>query len=92
VPTDPLKITGEDLAIIQETLRTGDLNIFTSRCVWMGLLCAGAMVAIGFVLWGWRRSRASYLAHYAQELSACRPKGRMMEGPTDCPAQVVAKS
>jgi len=35
VSTDPLKITGEDLAIIQETLRTGDLNIFTSRYVWL---------------------------------------------------------
>ena len=33
--TDPLKITGEDLAIIQETLRTGDLNIFTSRYMWL---------------------------------------------------------
>lgn len=28
---DSLRITGEDLAVIQETLRTGDLNIFTSR-------------------------------------------------------------
>ena len=33
--TDSLKITGEDLAIIQETLRTGDLNIFTSRYMWL---------------------------------------------------------
>ena len=33
--TDSLRITGEDLAIIQETLRTGDLNIFTSRYMWL---------------------------------------------------------
>ncbi len=33
--TDPLKITSEDLAIIQETRRTGDLNIFASRYVWL---------------------------------------------------------
>ncbi len=33
--TDPLKITGEDLAIIQGTLRTSDLNIFTSRYMWL---------------------------------------------------------
>lgn len=52
---DPLNITSEDLAIIQETLRTGDLNIFTSRYMWLGQRCAGAMVAIGFLLWRrWR--------------------------------------
>jgi hypothetical protein len=33
--TDPFKITGEDLAIIQETLHTGDLNIFTSWYMWL---------------------------------------------------------
>jgi len=31
VSKDSLRITGEDLAVINETLRTGDLNIFTSR-------------------------------------------------------------
>ncbi len=32
---DPLIITSEDLAVIQETLHTGDLNIFTSRFMWL---------------------------------------------------------
>jgi hypothetical protein len=52
VSTDPLKITDEDLAISHKTLRTGDLNIFTSRYMWLGRLCAGAMVTIGCL---WRR-------------------------------------
>ncbi len=33
--TDPVKITSEDLSIIQETLRAGDLNIFTKRYMWL---------------------------------------------------------
>ncbi len=45
MPTDPLKITGEDLGIIQETLRTGDLNIFTSQYMWL----------VGFALAQWWR-------------------------------------
>ena len=39
--TDSLKITGEDLAIINETLRTGNLNLFTSH--YMRLPHSGSM-------------------------------------------------
>ena len=89
--TDPLKITGDDLAIIHETLRTGDLNIFTSRYMWLGRLCAGAMVAIGLLVWRWR-SGASCRGTLRAGLSAYRLGGRLMEGPTGAPAQVAARS
>ena len=53
--TDRLKFTAEDAAVIDETLRTGDLNIFASY--YMQLPNSGSMwmtdVEIVNVLRGW---------------------------------------